>query len=239
MNNKLYLPLLAAILVLAGCKSDKIDPEPMVNGSDYYPIAVGDYKVYEVLEIAQLGDTSNLNSYSSDTTYYQYRETVDSAFVDESNEEIFRIFRYRRQTSSDTWLEDSVMVVKKTDYRVERTANNTKEVKLVFPMKQGKSWDSNNFNSKPVRTMTYRQLDVPYTFTRSAGDTAFANTVLVVAPTDSLIRVIRYNERYARGAGLIETRHYIIDYDDQQIGSGIIEQARYRLVKLLQYGKEE
>ena len=230
------LLLLAALALLSGCKDDTpVDPEPVLNGSDYYPIAPGDYAIFEVTESLQLGSVITRDS-------FQIRERVDSvAYTDLSGEPYFRVVRSIRNNAQASWTDDSVMVIKKTAQRVERQENNVRLIKLVFPMTENRSWNANLMNAGEPKNSEYVQVAVPYTLQRISGAENFPQTTLVQLTADSsTIHAKTLYERYAKNMGLIEKKLRDISYvtDSSVIGQYIINTATIRTEKLLERGNE-
>src|SRR5690606_4036576 len=88
------------LVVLAGC-TDSAEPDPSKMGYQYYPIEVGDYRIYYVTNIRTQFD-------KGDTTRFFLREVVKSTFVDQTNTLNYRIERYSRPNIRSQWVADSV-----------------------------------------------------------------------------------------------------------------------------------
>lgn len=200
----LFLFALSAFLI--GCDNKYKDPDPQLMGYTYYPLEVGDYRVYDVT------DTRYLNNQAS-TSQFQLRERVDTSFLDQTGQLVYKIIRSVRQNGQSPWLDDSVITVVKTETMVLRTQNNTKVVKLVFPVKEGKNWAGDAFNtgiangvdpneSLPNRKEEYKYGPVgePYDL---EGQT-YPKTVTVTQgfPVDD-VQLDDRKEVYAEGIGLI------------------------------------
>ncbi len=191
MNRTNYIALLVA-LVLFSCGKQE---EPTSFGTEYFPIEVGKYKCYamESIEYDAFLETA-------DTTYFYIRETIDSEFLDNSNEQAFRL---RIEKSIDTtlgWNFESYGVVKKDDYSAQLVLNDTRFVKLSFPVRNRKSWDENEYNTLNKQTNRYTDVDEPFELNGVTYP-----TTLIVDRGDSEDPYFRFfgREVYVLGKGLI------------------------------------
>src|SRR5436190_1792859 len=98
-----YILLLLSVLFY-GC-TEKEELNDMTAGKTYYPMAIGDYRIYNVSHTRW---ENNAVKYS-DT--FQIRERVDTLFNNLAGEATYKIIRSKRPTSSDAWVDDSVITV--------------------------------------------------------------------------------------------------------------------------------
>ncbi|MHC2991357.1 hypothetical protein OB13_07100, partial [Pontibacter sp. HJ8] len=138
---KALLLLVVLAGFMAGCENKYKDPDPTAMGYDYFPLEVGNYRIYEVTDI-------RFRSNEGDTNRFQMRERVDTSFYDQTNQLVYKIVRSVRAGEIQSWVDDSVMVVAKTDKMVLQTQDNNKYVKLVFPVKEGASWVGDAYNNR-------------------------------------------------------------------------------------------
>ena len=201
---------LLLLVVLAGfltaCENKYKDPDPVVMGYDYYPLEVGDYRVYDVMDI-------RFQFNNGDTTRFQIRERVDTSFHDQTGQLVYKIVRSIRDNTNRPWIDDSVMVVAKTERMVMLTKDNTKYVKMVFPVMEDGEWVADMFNtntaapgvSSKIRdgkeVYTYQKVGLPF----QLKELNFDNTVTVIQNSPDIFntRVDERNEIYAKGFGLI------------------------------------
>jgi hypothetical protein len=244
MRRALLLLVVLAGLV-AACEDKYKDPDPKVMGYDYYPLEVGDWRVYDVMDIRYMSDVG-------DTTYFQLRERVDTTFYDQTNTLNFKIIRSVRANENTPWVDDSVMVVSMSDTDVILTRNNTKFVKMVFPVKEGKEWSGDAYNTYVNLTHEHDAFGYkePYTYEKVGnafelnGET-FPNTVTVIQgyPTNSAILQDDRSEVYAEGVGMIYRKFKRIIYtacaeDDCENGEEYKIHGHERHEKLISHGKE-
>ncbi|PRY15558.1 hypothetical protein CLV24_102180 [Pontibacter ummariensis] len=224
--------------IAAGCDSKEEEYVPQSMGYDYYPLAVGDYRIYDVTDI-------KFQHNVGDTTRYQLKERVDMTFYDQTNTLNYKIRRSVRPDANSRWKDDSVLVVSKTDLMVLLTQDNTTYVKLVFPVKEGKAWEGDAYNNRTVGNVKER-----YSYS-SVGESFFVNgvtydtTVTVVQgqPTDDMNRLDDRQEVYAKGVGLVYRLLNRVAFspctpDQCEFGENFKLDGRERHERLVSYGKE-
>lgn len=167
----------AGLLALAvgGCKNETVKVEPA--DTNYYPLAVGDYRVYNVVDTTW---TRNVKSYNR----FQFRERVAEEYVDNTGRQTFRIVRSRRATTTDTWLDDSVLVVSPAAGNVLVTRNNNRRVELIFPVREG-YWNANAFNNQngiKDENLHYIRVGEPFTATSGATTVTYPKTLTTSTP---------------------------------------------------------
>ncbi|WP_237144877.1 hypothetical protein [Pontibacter pamirensis] len=236
---------------IAGCDDKYKDPDPQAMGYGYYPLEVGDYRIYNVTDI-------RFRFNVSDTTRVQLMERVDTTFYDQTNTLNYKIVRSVRPGEGSLWVEDSVFVVAKQPTMVTLTKDNTKYVKLVFPVKSGASWLGDAFNDRLApgvkadssrrseyylgkESYIYHNKGVPF---QVNGDT-YGNTVTVIqgAPYHDGIGIDDRKEVYAEGVGLVYRLFNRVVYtpcNEDQCDNGINYklQGHERHEELISYGNE-
>ncbi|MEJ2004921.1 MAG: hypothetical protein P8X57_08155, partial [Cyclobacteriaceae bacterium] len=83
-------------ILLSACNST-VDPDPVLTGSDYFPLTVGHFIEYDVQET-----TYSLNSGAVERSY-QIRQEIADSIVNQSGSTTFVIYRYRRDSENDAW----------------------------------------------------------------------------------------------------------------------------------------
>ncbi len=173
---------------------------------DYYPSQKGHYVIYDVDSII-----FDEFAHSSDTFQYQKKYVVDSAFVDGSGNNAFRIVRYQRPDSTQGWALCDVWWASTPNNSLEVVEENQRFVKLLFPPKENQKWDGNKYLVDSLEASwwywrldeweyTIADLDAPATI---QGMT-FDSTLTVNQQSDSTLihKVISY-EQYAKHVGMI------------------------------------
>jgi hypothetical protein len=130
---------LFVLLGMVGCKNEtEAVPD---QSQEYYPLAVGSYRIYDVVD-------STFNANVPRVNRFQFKEEVATEqTADATGRLVYQIIRSRRTTAADAWKVDSVITVSTSQRNVLELRNNTRRVELVFPVNEGKQWDSNAFNT--------------------------------------------------------------------------------------------
>ncbi len=205
MRKVLLFCLLVSMACLASCENNYLEHDESTLGLDYYPIKVGDFKVYKVVDIKYQNNIATKDS-------FEMRETVDRTFYDQTNTLNYRVVRAIKRYGKTEWVDDSVMVVSKTNNHVILTKDNTKFVKLVFPVKEGKLWLGDAFNNRVVNNLENDPYDrkEPYTYSNVGQPyvlkaTTYPTTVTVIqgTPINHNITLDARKEVYAKGIGRI------------------------------------
>jgi hypothetical protein len=200
--------LLPALLVVAvaGCENETETVEP--TDTSYYPLEVGQFRIYEV------SDTLWNNYVRQPQPRFQFRERVEEKFTDASGRPAYRVVRARRNTPTDAWRTDSVLVVSPSAANVLVTRNNRRTVELVYPVRTGYYWNLNAFNEQNSVDKVdyhYKQVGGPFTTTSSTGlAITYPKTVTTgLRETDAeeggeyinAFYYFRYRQVYASGVG--------------------------------------
>ena len=203
-NMKHFLLTLVCIGMLAACKKD--EPAEVDLGYDYFPQNLGHWIEYQVDSMRV-----RLSSGTLDTTLYSYplREALVEDFTDGEGRACQRIVRYLRDINN-TWLPKDVWWQTRDNVRAERSEENLRRVKLIFPPRDGTEWDTNAPNGEDEFGLTYEDIDQPFT----VNGLSFDKTVSVVGTfEDNIINTRYYQERYAKGVGMIT---HVVDSIDHQ-----------------------
>lgn len=195
---KALLLLVVLAGFLAGCENKYKDPDPAAMGYDYYPLEIGDYRIYNVTDI-------RFRSNVGDTNRFQLRERVDTSFYDQTGQLVYKVIRSVRPNENRSWVDDSVLVVSKTNSMVLLTQDNSRFVKMVFPVKEGNKWQVDAYNDR-LGTNDEKEY---YTF-RNVGESyevnaiVYPKTITVVQGTPfNNVKLDDRKEVYAEGVGRV------------------------------------
>lgn len=187
--------VIIAFIGLWSCKKEVVAPVDV--GYGYFPTNVGHWVLYDV-------DSTHYDSFAHTQSHfhYQIKELIQSTFADLSNRPTQRIERYETEDSVPSFLKN-VWVSNLTSIDAEKVEENTRFIKLVFPVVSGQTWNGNAYNTLGEQDYQYGNVNVPY----SLSGLSFDSTLNVIQDYDSnLIRVINESEMYAKHVGLIYKR---------------------------------
>ncbi len=143
-------------------------------------------------------------SETSDTFNYFLKETIETTFVDNAGNTAYKIEVAHRFDSSMEWKFSRYISANSDIYSGFRTEYDLRKVKLIFPLKNRKTWDENQFNSLDKQLNKYYDIDE----SKSIGNLEYEQT-LRVDKGDEEDPFFRFfgEEIYAKGIGLIQEKY--------------------------------
>jgi hypothetical protein len=198
--------------------------------TDYYPLEVGKHITYD------MDSTVFINFGQRDTVIkYQVQDVVDAQITDNLGRPAYRIIRYIRKNSSDSWRPDNTFMVVPTDNTIEFIENNLRFQKLKLPVKEGFSWKGNSYIdtyslNSDVKYMddwdyTYDSVNVPLTVEALSFDSTIKvsqrDEFLGQDPGEPGTQYAEKNfgvEKYAKSVGLIYKEFIHWEYQGGQPG---------------------
>src|SRR5690606_19628251 len=119
-----------------------------------------------------------------------------------------------------------------------RVENNVPLVKLVFPLKDGSTWNGNSLNTRQEENYQARNLDVAI----EVGENLYNNTVTIIQREvmDTIVYQDIRREFYARDIGMIKKEYIQLNYCSSQecFGQKQIDSGRRLYMQLVANGKE-
>lgn len=231
--DKTYLLVsLLALLLWSSCERATIPPDHARTGYDYYPLQEGQYRLYEVYRI-------NYNFASeNDTLFYQLKELISGSYLNQEGDSAFVLHKLSRPSADRQWKLDSVKHIRITPVQLVEMGNNKSVVKLVFPVAEGKSWDSNALST--VEPDSFRMVMVHRPF--SLGDSLFEQTLTVIQRdlAENFVRQDIKKEVFARQSGPVYRIQKALNYsvEPADFGKEIITSGFIEEMKLIGIGKE-
>ncbi len=183
---KKTLYLLVTSVFLVACK-ESVEVAPSFY-YQYYPLRVGTVLHYQVDSIGYSDADSIL------FTYY-LKDSTES--VDALN---YTVVRYKQVSSTAIWQEQQVFLKRRTQMHAIEEVDNIAEVKMVFPVRENKSWNAFAFNNISPQQYYFVNAHLPIFL----ANTNFDSTITVVQQNVSNLIEEQYQiEKYAVGNGLI------------------------------------
>lgn len=234
----LFVSLVCIGILASHCTKDKSTETPIDLGYNYFPDDVGRYIIYEVDSITQ-DDPVNFH----DTTRYLLKEVIAATFLDNSGRTTLRIERFYKIYSSTipydsmNWTGQKVWTVNRTQSTLEKKEENITYLKLVFPVREGKQWNGNAYNTLGQKDYEIISVDQPETINNINFD-----SVLTVRQFEQ-INIIEYRyelEKYARNIGLVFKQSDSLSIQQQDVNDDIPydDTVGYTFTqKIVSYGK--
>ncbi|SFB73260.1 hypothetical protein SAMN05421780_101160 [Flexibacter flexilis DSM 6793] len=228
-----YKYILGLVLIgLAACSTREVEPLATYAGFDYFPLQKGNYIVYDVDSTTW---TITAQKYS---VHYQIKELVGDSFPDLTGNTAFKIMRYKRYNTAQTWAFDSVWTATRTSRQAIRNENNIPFVRLIFPLQVGNTWNGNQLN-------VYQNPNAPYYRLDSVG----ISKQLKGLSFEKCLKVTQANETnflgknveveyYAQNIGLVSKAVTQIEYLDQSLYGDSVKIGGIYTQTAIEYGKE-
>jgi hypothetical protein len=196
---QLFAFVLVVSIVIVGCKKENSSPASVDLGYDYFPVDSGIERVYKIDSIYW----DAFNAGLQDSVSYEVKDICTGTFLDAQGRLTYRIERFKKDATSNTWNIWKVYSENVTSTTAERTYDNVRFVKLAFAAKLGTKWNGNSFNT----------LDAQDYEIISTGDDVilagqnFSDVLTVLQKEDfNAINQTYAEEKYSKGIGMIFRR---------------------------------
>jgi len=229
---KILFTLFGMLLLWFACNPKELMPDTTRVGFDFFPLQVGDFRVYEVEEITKTF------LFGFDTARFQLKESLVDSFPGLGGDIIYLLHRSKRLSANDAWNLDSVWTARRNQSQAVIVESNVPYIKMVFPIDENKIWDGNKLNS--ADNDAYEMLNLFTSF--DTGLEVFEETLTVIQneKLDSIDILDFRKEVYGLNIGLIyKSSSYLEFCDDIDcLGLKEIEQGRILKQTIIDYGKE-
>ncbi len=189
------------IFLIYSCRKVPITPTSD-ESVKYFPLQLGRYIIYDV-------DSINYNdvTMTSDTTHFQIKEVISSSFADSTGGITFIINRYRRANDTLIWFEINEWSATVNKSRAEKTEENLRFVKMIFPINDGAKWSGNQYIDTSNGLENYFDWEYKYSEVhvgKFQNGLTFDSTVTVSElDNENLIEKDLEQEVYAKNLGLV------------------------------------
>lgn len=220
MKNILSIIVLGLIFFVS-CNTDPTVENLNIDyGYDYYPVEIGKYIIYDVDSVTF---DPNLSGISIDTTSYQAKEEIVDTTIDNAGRTMFIIHYSTRDSMNQVWNLENVYTTVVDDSWVERTEDNLRFIKMVFPQKIDSTWDGNRLFAEDGFIVTVRgeTLEMFKNWSSVTKEKSSSGTIsglnfddlltIQHADDENLIERRFVEEKYARGVGLVNKTMIILD----------------------------
>lgn len=220
--NTIHTPLIILSLCLFSALSCSRETETIAidSGREYFPLQVGRAWEYEV-------DSIIFSTAGTDSSRTLQRDLITNSFTDAAGDTIFRVERYERLSPAEDWQIRKVLSLSANNRQAVRTEDNLRFIKLIFPVREGATWNGNLHIDQNLRIIVAGEvLDVfkdwkykiitkgqPYFNGIQAFDDAVTTSH---ADSENLIEYRYVQEAYARNVGLVFQAQQILDTQCQR-----------------------
>lgn len=235
---KYYVAIILVIVTIGffSCKKSNEDFYPFTI-QDYFPLQTGKYITYKLdsLVYIRFGTKDTIRS-------YQVKFQIDSLINDNLGRPAFRIFKYIRKYSTDSWMPQATLLAINTGNTLELLDDNLRFIKLALPIENDYYWKGNSFIESSsinsdltfMQNWQYQYSDIGQTI--KVGTDSIRNT-LVVNQIDEVIGDVKNrnqysevtfsNEKYALGIGMVYKNFLHRVYQPDNNGGGAVEEGSY------------
>ncbi len=233
---KKYFVVVFLLTFFACSETTYTEPDASALGLDYFPIEVGKSWVYQLDSIIYDPEPGEI---VVDTISYELKLEVVDTLIDLQNEKIYKLERYTRQSDTLPWTINDVWYVKMDENQVVVNEENLNFIKLVFPVREGQSWDGNALLHDrqvevEIREETldlfklwseyyYRSVGKP----ERIGERDYDEVATIEQVDRTIIIEKRLSvEKYARGVGLVYKRMEILDTQNADTSIPFVQRAQ-------------
>jgi|Laugrefabdmm15dn_1035133.scaffolds.fasta_scaffold04720_3 hypothetical protein len=204
------------MMLLVACTKDNPNVSLADYHYDYFPVKLGAYWMYDVVEISHDQNAA----VEHDTISYQLKTEIGDTLIDNEGRITNRFYRYKRNTSFDSWVLTDVWTTILVDNRAELVDENIRKVVLRFPIKANMVWNPNQFNFLASQQAYYEDIHNP----NSVSGFSLDSTVKALSVKElSLVSYAHQYEVYSKKIGLVR-KYYkdlkISNFDTLNILSG-------------------
>ncbi len=217
---KYPLIMILIILSITSCREGGVYEEIVVEeGREYFPLSVGKYIDYQVDSIVFDFDGS-VPIILQSTTYV--REEIIEEYEDEEGDTAYRIERFEKASLNDDWQIKDVWTSKQTENIAEKTEENVRLIKMVFPLRQGADFDATLYVADDYTVSIAEEAIEPFKNwdaeiitvddAMTVGDFTFSNVTEVLYADDENLIEKRYSKAlYAKDVGMVYKEEWILD----------------------------
>lgn len=227
---KKYLIFIALMISFFACQQDEPEADPVAVGFNFFPLAVGDFQVYEVEEVTH-------SSQGAVTGNFQRRVEVVDSFQNQTGTVTYVLHEFRRETDAQEWEFVATNSARRTPFQGILNEGNVPVLKLSFPISAGKMWDSNALNGFESDLFEMDSLFVPYITARGM---LIPETLTVIQENnqDFTVNLERDHEIYGLNIGLVYSENIDLSFciEEACLGQQIIEEGREVRQTLIEHG---
>ena len=222
MYKQLHIKTLSFFILLSILFFSCGEDNPIVSNEDpfgfaYYPVELGNYWVYQVdSTIYDDGGATILNS----STFI--KEEIVDFYLNESDDTIYVLNRSQASSLNGTFITRDAWSIEMNEFRVTKTEENLRFIKLVFPITVDRVWQGNQFDELIKVDVVGEKLQVY----KDWGDYRIINDSLSLnvngTQYDNVVEVLQGDasndierrfakEYFGKGVGLIKKEMIILD----------------------------
>ena len=218
MNNKIFF-----LILIINLSCDPVEYSEVKSYQDYFPIEIQKEKKFLVTNIIH-------NSFGKDTSSYYLKEILTEAFIDLEGDTAYRIERYWRTDSSQSFNIKDVWVAKIKTSSIQQKEENISYTKLIFPIDQNSFWNGNAFNNLGYQEYSVQSIHAGF----NLNNLTFDSCVSVNQNYKSnLLEYENSQEIYSLGVGLVYKEEIILQINNGNLND--ISEGNEYIQELIEY----
>lgn len=217
MGRRLPIFIVIMLTLFTSCNRE-IEDGQVDFGYDFQPLEIGLFWIYAVDQITYFGENDSVPE------IFFYKDQIRSFYTNTEDEQVFVVQR-SKSSGGINWNPEIEYTLIQRDFSLIRTIENQALVTLVFPPKDGISWNGNSYRNDP----------------RDDFEVVNSGSTIRINQEDSddevTYRDIRY-EMYEKSVGLVEKYDEVLTYCSRNdcLGDMLIDSGFKIQMKLTDYG---
>ena len=205
------------VLCYIGCSNDNGPEDEFIDSSPYFPLEIGKYIDYSVLEFTYLNGGQVI-----DSAKYELREETVSIRTNDQGESEYIIDRSTRAPGALTWNYKNSWRALFSNNQALKIEDNLTFAKLQLPITEGEIWNGNAyFDASAFIEVGGEQIDyfkawnskyVSKGESTIVGNQTYDDVITIsLADSENRIELRIASEQYASGIGLISREINVLD----------------------------
>jgi hypothetical protein len=218
MKNKIFF-----LILIINLSCDPVEYSEVKSYQDYFPIEIQKEKKFLVTNIIH-------NSFGKDTSSYYLKEIITESFIDLEGDTAYRIQRYWRTDTTQTYEIKDVWVVKKSENSVQQLEENIRFTKLIFPINKNSFWNGNAFNNLGYQEYSVQSIHTDFNLNNLTFDSCVS---INQNYKSNLLEYENSQEIYSLGLGLVYKEVIVIQINNGNLND--ITQGNEYIQELIEY----
>lgn len=218
MKNKIFF-----LILIINLSCDPVEYIEVKPYQDYFPIEIQKEKKFLVTNIIH-------NSFGKDTSSYYLKEIITESFIDLEGDTAYRIQRYWRTDTTQTYEIKDVWVVKKSENSIQQLEENIRFTKLIFPINKNSFWNGNAFNNLGYQEYSVQSIHTGFNLNNLTFDSCVS---INQNYKSNLLEYENSQEIYSLGLGLVYKEVIVIQINNGNLTD--ITQGNEYIQELIEY----
>ena len=213
--------LLFLLLALLGCEKTEISE---TSTDSYFPLKKNHAITYSVTE-TEYGILSG----KTEKNYF-LKEVVGDSIGTYNQASVYKIERYKRNSTQDNWKIDSVWTAYNLPDKSIKVENNIAFVKLFYPLSTGSKWNGNLYNQLPAENYLAKQINSNFGLSGVSSE----GFEIIQKQDSSAVTLQKKKEVYLKNVGMVYQEKTNFEYCQSSpncIGKGIVETGKSIVMK--------